>query len=82
MHPVGASCFHTLSDKQRDLTIDQWDAERFGMVCTRAENFSNWKAAILKLCKATKSCSFEEVQQIQAFFDRVEQRIELAKAMR
>jgi hypothetical protein len=64
---LGASCFHTLSDQERDIEKDQWDQERFGMVCTSAETLAEWKAAILKLCKDTKRCDYETKKKIVEF---------------
>lgn len=68
----GANCFHTLSDPSRDLTKEQWDAERFGQLCTHPDNFANWKAAILKLCDETHLCSFEVKEKINAFVKKTD----------
>jgi hypothetical protein len=68
----GATCFHTLTTDQRDIPKDQWDTERFGMVCTQTINFADWKAALEKLCHMTKSCDYETKQKAEAFFERVE----------
>lgn len=79
MGSAGASCFHTLSDESRDIDKSTWDEERFGMVCTKAENFANWKAAILKLCKASHGCTYEDRRMINEFAARVQSRLELAR---
>lgn len=68
----GATCFYTLSDRTRKLSKKEWDLERFGKVCTGSENFANWKTAIEQLCYQTKSCTYEDEQRIEAFFQRVE----------
>lgn len=81
MGPYGASCFHTLSDESRDIDKTTWDAERVGQVCTDSSSFANWKAAILKLCKANRSCTYQQKQALRAFVERVEQRSELARAL-
>jgi hypothetical protein len=70
MGDVGASCFHTLTDATRDLDKPSWDAERFGMLCTKAENFAELKKAVLKLCKLSRDCTFDDVQAVQNFFDK------------
>lgn len=80
MGPLGASCFHTLSDDTRDLDKATWDQVRVGQVCTEAASFANWKAAILKLCKVTHGCTYEEKQRLITFVDRVEARARVARA--
>lgn len=71
MGNLGASCFHTLSEGSRDLAPAEWDAERFGMVCTKAENFSDWEAAIRKLCRLSKSCTYNVKTKVATFSKRV-----------
>lgn len=68
----GATCFHTISDANRDLTKAEWDIERFGQVCTTADSFANWKEAILKFCYLTKKCTYDAKQQIIQFNDKVQ----------
>jgi hypothetical protein len=67
----GASCFNTLSDKQRDIAKAEWDKERFGMICTKAQTFADWQASILKLCKASKRCTYEGKKVIFNFMQNV-----------
>jgi hypothetical protein len=69
---LGASCFHTLSDDSRDVEKAKWDEERVGMLCTNSDSFANWKAAILKLCKETKMCTYEQKEMIEKLSARVE----------
>jgi hypothetical protein len=72
MGQQGASCFNTISDNSRDIEKDEWDKERFGMLCTKAESFANWKQAILKLCKlAGKRCKYDVKKKIIKFNDKV-----------
>jgi hypothetical protein len=71
--PYGASCFKTLSDNSRDIEKEEWDKERFGMICTKAENFAEWKIAILKLCKmAGRRCKYDVKQKVIRFNEKVE----------
>lgn len=70
---LGASCFHTLTDEARDLSKEEWDALRFGQVCTGPDNFANWKAAILKFCSRTKICSFDFKKKVIEFSEKVDQ---------
>lgn len=68
---LGALCFHTLSDDEREMTKEQWDAERFGMICTKSENFAEWKTAILKLCRKNPICTYEMTREVRAFSMKV-----------
>src|SRR5690348_7071519 len=70
--PLGAVCFMTLSDKTRDIPKEQWGEERFGQICSSPAVFADWKAAILKLCKISKSCTYDEIKDIQKFGENVE----------
>lgn len=72
MGALGASCFHTLSDENRRIDKEPWDLERVGLVCGKAEAFADWKKAILKLCKKTKACTFEEKRMLKKFIARME----------
>lgn len=72
MGELGASCFKTHSDESRDLSKEQWDQERFGQVCTQAENFTNMKTAIQKLCYLTKKCTFEEKKILKELESKIE----------
>lgn len=73
MGSAGASCFHTLSDSSRDLTKEEWDQERFGMICSKASTFAEWKASILKLCQMSKRCSYDVKKKLIKFGDHVEE---------
>lgn len=73
----GASCFHTLSNSERDIPKEEWDKVRVGWLCTNSENFANWKEALLKLCKmAGKRCRYDVKRQIMSFHNKVEERME------
>lgn len=73
MGVAGASCFHTLSDTQRDISPSEWNEERFGMICTKSENFTEWKKAILKLCRISKACTYNTKKKVVEFHHRIEQ---------
>ena len=78
MGELGASCFHTLTDKQRDIEKSAWDKERFGMICTSGDNFGDWKALILKFCEESKKCTYkieEKVKEVAARFERQRMRV-------
>jgi len=74
----GASCFNTNNDNYRDIPKNEWDKERFGMICTRAENYKEWKSAIEKLCKLAKfRCTFEDKERIEDISIKIEKFIEI-----
>lgn len=70
MGDAGATAFHTLTPQTRDLTKQQWDQERFGMLCTETVTFAEIKKIIEKLCDQTKNCKYDA--EIQKFFENVE----------
>ncbi len=72
MGPDGAACFHTLSTTSRDVPKEQWDTERFGMVCTQSANFAAWKTALEQLCHDTKMCTTQEQQTAKTFFEKIQ----------
>lgn len=68
----GASCYHTIAPDSRQVTKAAWDAERVGMLCTKAETFASWKNLIEKLCHVSKDCDYQTQKRLTAFFDRSE----------
>lgn len=74
----GATCFNTLNDNNREIHKEEWDRERFGMLCTSADDFSEWRAVILKLCRyAGKRCTYEDKLKIQAYLNKFDRHIEM-----
>lgn len=67
----GATCFHLLSENSRELTKPEWDQERFGMICGKAEAFSNLKTVALKLCAITRRCTFDEINGLIKLGDKI-----------
>lgn len=63
MGSEGAYCFNTLFPLEREISKEDWDKERLGMLCTTADSFSEMKKAILKLCRTNKRCKFEEFEE-------------------
>jgi len=63
----GASCFRTLSNISRDIPKAEWDEERFGQICSTADTFAEWKAALLKLCSDTGRCDYQTQEIIRRF---------------
>ena len=69
----GATCFTFLTRKQRDIPKQIWDHERYGQICSKPAVFADWKAVIQKLCSSSKyRCTYEEKQQLEEFFQRLE----------
>ena len=76
----GAYCFNTLSDDSREVIKDAWDKERFGMLCTSSDDFAEWKAVILKLCRyAGKRCTYEDKIRIQTYLNNFQKNIGIDK---
>lgn len=69
---LGASCFHTLSDETRKLDFQEWEFQRFGQICMKAEAWANFKAALLKLCESSGRCTWQQIQDIENLTKRVE----------
>ena len=67
----GATEVHFLTPGQTDLTLDQWNAIRTGMVCESPSSWGDFKEEIEKLCSLA-SCSYDTQQAIQSFFFRLE----------
>ena len=69
--PLGARCFHTISNKKRTLTKEQWDAERYknlDKVTTTAKAMAENKKALLKLCRLSRRCWYsKQREQIEEF---------------
>jgi len=72
MGAEGAACFHMLSSDTRNLTKDEWDAERFGQVCTDPQNYADLKAVLLKFCNSTKKCTYDVKKKIMEFDQKLE----------
>lgn len=68
----GAQCFNLLSDGERSVPPAQWDYERFGMICTSAQTFVEWKKTIIKLCDVTGRCFYATKEMAEGFADRVQ----------
>jgi len=76
----GASCFNTLDDDERDIPKKEWDEIRYGMLCTKAEYYSDWKSTIEKLCKLAKSrCTYDDKKKVFIFSQKIERFIEKAQ---
>jgi hypothetical protein len=71
MGTEGASCFRLLSGEERELDEQEWEQERFGMICSKAEAFTNLKSVALKLCATTGRCTYDERESLIRFEDKI-----------
>lgn len=62
---LGAAEFHLLKPGQRNFSKQEWDEMRFGMACTSLSTVIELKGVIEKLCIATNSCTFEQVEALE-----------------
>lgn len=76
---LGASCFYSDSNRERDVEKADWDNERFGMLCTTGESYGEWKAAILKLCSETNLCKRVDAEKVATKLDQIQERSRLAR---
>jgi hypothetical protein len=67
----GAHCDWLFHSEPRDLPFEDWDKERFGMICTKASNFVDWQADIQKLCSISHRCTREDQAMLENFFLRI-----------
>lgn len=76
--PLGAKCWNTLNNDEREIKSEVWNKidvgpdYRFGKVCTDIQNFTDTKAVILNLCKATKRCTYDMKNKVITFADKLE----------
>lgn len=76
----GAYCFNTLSTDSREVAKEEWDKERVGMLCTSSDDFAEWKAVILKLCRyAGRRCTYEDKIRIQTYLNNFQRNIGISK---
>jgi hypothetical protein len=59
----GAYCVHSLTNKTRYVSQQEWDRERVGMISTKAENYANLKEVIKQLCSQTNDCYFDKTNK-------------------
>lgn len=58
MGSEGAVCDKFLTMAPRDIPKPSWDLERYGAFCMKAEDFTNIKIEIEKLCSMT-ACTWQ-----------------------
>lgn len=69
MGELGATCFHTLSDETRDMTLEEfktWCAEN-GCVFGTSKTFAYYKGLLQKLCKSTRRCTYDDFKALEKF---------------
>lgn len=68
----GAIWADTLTTDQGSVAQPQWDDMRFGMLCTEASTYADWKAVIEKLCSVSNVCTYEIKTQLQLIFKNMD----------
>lgn len=79
---AGAHCAHTYITQRRDIPKAQWDRERIGYMCMKADAFSDAEDSIDELCRTTNLCDYETQDQINQFKGRMSPLVKKAKAAR
>lgn len=64
MGPEGAYYQYMLSDEEGEVSKQEWDKIRPGMVCSEAKSYDNLVRSILKLCDETSLCDFEDRMEL------------------
>lgn len=81
MGSLGAVCFHTISSVNRSVPKQQWDVERFGMICETSAVFADWKEVILKLCKVSNDCTRDQIAALESLDMKLQQYRQLQRAV-
>lgn len=76
----GAVWAETQTVDSGEVKQPQWDDMRFGMICTEAKTFADWKATIEKLCSVSGKCTYQIKQQFNQFFENIEYLERVAKS--
>lgn len=69
---MGASCFHTLTEKKRNIDPIGWADQRFGWLCTSPQQFGEMKSELLRLCNLSKKCTYEDERALEALDQKLE----------
>ena len=78
---LGASCWHTLNDKSRDIKKEDWDKERFGEVCATPQAFADMQAVIEIFCQNTGQCTEEAQTTVNRFMKHLKEKTDLKKTL-
>lgn len=68
----GASCVHSMTTETRDIDKINWDIERFGEICVKAEAIADWKAELEELCSISGRCTQAQKAALNNFFARID----------
>lgn len=69
----GALWAETQTVNEGEVPQPVWDDMRFGMLCTSADTFADWKSVIEKLCSVSGKCTYEIRKQINQTFGSLNQ---------
>jgi hypothetical protein len=67
----GAYCVKFLTGEERDVTPEDWDAQRFGRISLSPQDFTEIKKTLEKLCSLPNRCTYEEEQLVKNFHRRL-----------
>lgn len=67
----GAHCAHTYITSRRDIIKREWDLQRVGYMCMKADDFSDAEDSIDELCRISNLCDYATKDQIQRFKARM-----------
>lgn len=71
---AGADSFYTFEGPERELTKEEWDKEREGMLCTDSSNYANLIIAIETFCRRYKACEKDFKKNIAQFSEKIEKK--------
>nr|BDT27309.1 hypothetical protein BHI3_07750 [Bacteriovorax sp. HI3] len=64
---LGADSFWIFEGKERELSKEEWDKERYGMFCTLSDNYTNMVTAIETFCRQYNVCEKEFKKKLNNF---------------
>lgn len=68
----GALCIMMLSDGERELSKEEWDAIRLGRISFSQEDFARIKVEYEELCMIKGRCTPEVKKKMAAYFSKAE----------
>lgn len=79
----GATCFHTLTEESRTMTLQEfaawWNDLSDPKIATRASAFADAKAALETLCSINNVCTYEQKQVIAKLSNKFDSIVSVAK---
>lgn len=76
---LGAECSYTRSSQRDSLTKAEWDKIRLGRISLTPEGLEHLTSVVERLCYYTKSCTYEQEQEIKAIVNHFRGRLKRIK---